>query len=275
MAKALNQLKETLKFIDVIVEIADARIPVSSRNPDFGNSFSHKPRLLLLNKRDLADETTTNQWLQYFLGFKGLKAIAINTISKQGFEYIVPALRELTYDKLALYKAKGYRNRPIRVIVVGIPNVGKSSFINKFVGKSIAKTGDRPGVTKAQQWIRIHPDIELLDTPGLLWPKFEDPEVGIKLAATGAIKEEIIPLEDVACWVVRWFMLNKPEALINRYRLADLAVEPEEVLRQIGVKRGFLQTGGKVNEQKTAALLLDELQKGKIARVTFDPVPKG
>ncbi|AVX20491.1 Ras superfamily GTP-binding protein YlqF [Carboxydocella sporoproducens DSM 16521] len=272
MAKAKNLLKETLKIIDVIIELVDARIPSSSRNPDFDILFGTKPRLMLLNKKDLADDVQTRRWLEYLNKSREKKqrAIAINTMNKEGYNEIVPALKDLAAEKLEALKAKGYRHRPIRVMVVGIPNVGKSSFINKLVGKTIAKTGDRPGVTRGQQWIRIHKDIELLDTPGLLWPKFADPEVGIKLAATGAIKEEILPIEDVVLWIIQWFLVHKPEALKERYKLTELSYDPYEILLAIGRKRGFLLAGGKVETQRTATVILDEFQKGKIAKVTFD-----
>lgn len=277
MAKAKNLLKENLKLIDVIIELVDARIPLSSRNPDFEHLFGLKPRLILLNKKDLADDVQTRKWLDYLNKVRESKqrAIAINTMNKDGFNEIVPSIKELAADKLESLKAKGYRHRPVRVMVVGIPNVGKSSFINKLVGKSITKTGDRPGVTRGQQWIRIHKDIELMDTPGLLWPKFADPEIGLKLAATGAIKEEILPIDDVVLWLLSWFILHKPEAIKERYKLSELANDPNEVLFAIGRKRGFLQIGGKVETQRTALVILDEFQKGKIAKATLDTIGEG
>ncbi|MCP8970154.1 ribosome biogenesis GTPase YlqF [Ectobacillus ponti] len=269
MAKARRQITEKLKLIDVVIELVDARLPASSRNPMIDEILTHKPRLVVLNKADLADDRVTKQWIQYFAE-KGQKAISINAQAGQGMKEITAASKELVKEKFDKMVAKGIKPRAVRALIVGIPNVGKSTLINKVAKKNIAKTGDRPGVTTAQQWIKIGKELELLDTPGILWPKFEDEMVGYRLAATGAIKDTILNLQDVAVYALRFLAAHYPKQLQERYALTEIPEDIVELFDAIGKRRGCLAGGGMIDYDKTAELVLRELRAGLLGRITFE-----
>lgn len=269
MAKARRQVQDALKLVDVAFELLDARIPVSSGNPMIGEILGNKPRLIILNKSDLADPTLTKKWIKK-LERPGIKAIAMDTIKGEGLKEVPKAAAALASEQMAKLAAKGRRPRAIRCMVLGIPNVGKSSFINRLVGRKATKTGDLPGVTKGQQWIRTAGSLDLLDTPGILWPKFEDPEVGFKLAITGAIKEQVFDIYDVSIKLLQWLVENNPEKLKERYKLTDLAPELPTLLKDIGARRGMLIAGGEVDTFKAAHLVLKEFRDGILGRYTLD-----
>ncbi|MBO9130179.1 ribosome biogenesis GTPase YlqF [Bacillus sp. 165] len=269
MAKARRQVTEKLKLIDVVIELVDARLPASSRNPMIDEIISHKPRLVVLNKADMADDTATKKWIAYFEE-KGHKAISINAQAGQGMKEITAACKVLVKEKFDKMIAKGIKPRAIRALIVGIPNVGKSTLINKLVKKNIAKTGDRPGVTTAQQWIKVGKELELLDTPGILWPKFEDQQVGLRLAASGAIKDSILNLQEVAVYALRFLGEHYPERLKDRYNLSEIPQDIVELFDEIGKRRGCLLGGGLVDYDKTAELVLRELRAGKLGRITLE-----
>ncbi len=269
MAKARRQVTEKLKLIDVVIELVDARLPASSRNPMIDEIIAHKPRLVVLNKADMADEGATKKWIAYFEE-QGYKAVAINAQAGQGMKEITAACKELVKEKFDKMIAKGIKPRAIRALIVGIPNVGKSTLINKLAKKNIAKTGDRPGVTTAQQWIKVGKELELLDTPGILWPKFEDELVGLRLAATGAIKDSILNLQDVAVYALRFLGERYPERLKERYNLSEIPEDIVELFDEIGKRRGCLLGGGLVDYDKTAELVLRELRAGKLGRLTLE-----
>lgn len=269
MAKAKRLIKENLIAIDMIVEILDARIPFSSRNPDIEQLVERKPRVLALNKADLADPVVLDQWVRYFRE-KGLVAVPIDAVKGQGLNKLVQAIRDGMKEKMERIKEKRGKARPIRLMVLGIPNVGKSSFINKLAKQNSAKVGNRPGVTKGKQWIKIAGDLELLDTPGVLWPKFEDQEVGKRLAATGAISDEVFPVEEVVPWLLDYLKENKGDLLKERFKLDLLPDSAGELLETIGKKRGCLASGGILDETKAYNLVLQEFRKGLLGKVTLD-----
>ncbi|WP_256761452.1 ribosome biogenesis GTPase YlqF [Cohnella sp. WQ 127256] len=275
MTRAKRQIEEKLKLIDVVFELLDARIPQSSRNPMVDEITNSKPRLVLLNKADLADPEQTAEWSRYFRA-KGLATHAIDANVGTGVKDLASKAKELVKEKIQRQIDKGMKPRPIRALIVGIPNVGKSTLINRLAGRSIAITGDRPGVTKGQQWIRFGGELELLDTPGILWPKFDDPIAGFRLAATGAIKEDVIHIDEVACFVLRVLVENYSSALSERYGLEGLPSElPDmqsaiEVLESIGRRRGCIVSGGNVDYEKAATLLLRDLRSGKLGRMTLE-----
>ncbi|MEE6448974.1 ribosome biogenesis GTPase YlqF [Gottfriedia acidiceleris] len=272
MAKARRQVTEKLSLIDVVIELADARVPAASRNPMIDEIISNKPRLLLLNKADLADPRITQQWLAHYEK-QGVMAIAIDAASGQGLKAIISSCEILVKEKFDKMRSKGIKPRAIRALIVGIPNVGKSTLINKLARKNIAKTGDRPGVTQAQQWIKVGKEIELLDTPGILWPKFEDQLVGLRLATTGAIKDSIINLQEVMIYAIKYLREFYPNVLKERYDMNEEVLFSEEVVDifdHIGKKRGLLMSGGMIDYDKTADLFLRELRAGKLGRLTFE-----
>jgi ribosome biogenesis GTPase A len=269
MAKARRQVQEKLKLIDVVVELVDARIPNSSRNPMIDDIISSKPRLMLLNKSDLADDKKTRDWIHYFSS-QGIKAIAIDAGSGKGMKKIIESCQELVKEKWDKLKAKGVKPRAIRVLIVGIPNVGKSTLINRLAKRNIAKTGDRPGVTTAQQWIKVGNELELLDTPGILWPKFEDQMVGMRLAATGAIKDNILNLQDVTVYTLRFLTEYYPDELKERYKLQEIPEDIVQLFDEIGKRRGCLMGGGLVDYDKTSELVLRELRGGKLGTFTLE-----
>jgi ribosome biogenesis GTPase A len=269
MAKARRQVTEKLKLVDIIFELVDARIPYSSRNPMIDEIIQHKPRLVLLNKADMADKEATNQWIKYFKE-KGIRAIAINSQAGQGMKEIVSASQDILQEKFDRMKAKGVKPRAIRAMIVGIPNAGKSTLINRLAKKNIAKTGNTPGVTKAQQWIKVGKELELLDTPGILWPKFEDQEVGLKLALTGAIKDTILNLQDIAVYALRFLEKRYPERMKERYQLEEIPEDIVELFDKIGKLRGCLMGGGEIDYDKVTELVIREFRSEKLGPITLE-----
>lgn len=275
MTRAKRQIEEKLKLIDVVFELLDARIPQSSRNPMIDEITGSKPRLILLNKADLADTEMTAEWSRYFRA-QGHSTHAIDANAGTGVKDLASKAKELLQEKIQRQISKGMKPRPVRALIVGIPNVGKSTLINRLAGRNIALTGDRPGVTKGQQWIRFGGELELLDTPGILWPRFDDPVAGFRLAATGAIKEQVIDIAEVACFVLRILVERYGSVLKERYGLEELPAElPDmqaaiEVMEDIGRRRGCLVSGGHVDYEKAAGILLRDLRSGKLGRMTLE-----
>lgn len=267
MAKARRLLLEQLEWVDVVLELADARIPVSSRNPMLDKMLGNKSRLLLLNKADLADPNSTSKWLTHLREAGPVYAVSATT--GIGVKQIVPELERMVQVKQARQAAKGIRPQMIKVMIVGIPNIGKSSLINQLTGGAQAKVGNKPGVTRGNQWVRIHERVELLDTPGMLWPKFDDPDVGRKLAALGAIKDDVFDIEELSIWIIDWLKLHSPNSLL-RYQVADLEV----TLENLGRKRGCLIHGGRVDTLKAAQIFLRELRMGQLGPITMDYIDK-
>lgn len=270
MAKARRQVTEKLKLIDVVIELLDARLPYSSKNPMIEEIIADKPRLILLNKADLADPSRTQLWINYFEREEGVKALAIDAQTGKGVQQIATSCKELVNEMLQKRANKGMLPRAVRALIVGIPNVGKSSLINRLAKKSIAKTGDRPGITKAQQWIKVGQELELLDTPGILWPKFEDQLVGFRLAASGAIKDEILDLQEIALFAALFLKENYPTRLTERYGLEIIPEDRVELLEAIGKRRGCLMSGGFIDYDKASEIVLRELRSGKLGPITFE-----
>ncbi len=269
MAKARRQVTEKLKLVDIIFELVDARIPQSSRNPMIDEIIQHKPRLVLLNKADMADKEKTKEWIRYFQN-KGIKALAINSQAGVGMKEITALAKEVLAEKFERMRAKGIRPRAIRAMIVGIPNAGKSTLINRLAKKNIAKTGNTPGVTKAQQWIKVGKELELLDTPGILWPKFEDQEVGLKLALTGAIKDTILNLQDIAVFGLRFLEREYPNRLKERFQLEEIPEDIVELFDKIGHVRGCLTGGAIVDYDKVTELVIREIRGEKLGPLTFE-----
>ena len=270
MTKTRRMMEETISLVDIVIELVDARIPYSSKNPDLDTLAKNKHRIILLNKCDLADEKATAIWTTYFEE-QGFRVIQMNALRGTGMNAVTDAARSLMQEKIEKLKARGRINVPIRSMIVGIPNVGKSTFINKYVGKTTAKTGDKPGVTRGKQWIKLKKDFELLDTPGILWPKFEDQEVGLKLAFTGAINDDILDSETLALSFIDHMLLRNAESIKKRYQLTfDSAEEPHVVLRQIAEARGFKVKGNEPDLDRTSKILLDEFRGGKLGRITLE-----
>ena len=272
MTKTRRQIEADLKQVDAVCEIVDARIPVSSRNPDIDSICGNKPRVIVLNRIDLADPAATKVWAQYFRG-KGMTVVMTDCKSRKGIADFNPAVRTACREKIERDKARGM-NRPVRLMVVGIPNVGKSTLINQVSGRKGAKAENRPGVTRGKQWVTVDSGLQLLDTPGILWPKFEDPEVGLMLAYTGAVKEGVIDLEELACRLIQLLWQRYPQAIRDRY-----GIEPEEgmngydMLQLAGKKRGYLLARGEINTERMAKVLVDEYRSGKLGKFTLE-VPK-
>ncbi len=269
MAKARREVTEKLKLVDIIFELVDARLPLSSRNPMIDQVIHQKPRLIILNKMDMADETETKKWIRYFES-QGSKAVAINSLEGRGLQAVTKASKEILEDKWNRMIAKGIKPRAIRAMIVGIPNVGKSTLINRLSKKSLAKTGNMPGVTKAQQWIKVGKEIELLDTPGILWPKFEDPEIGFKLAVTGAIKDSVIQMQELAIYALNFLEQRYPERLKERYGIDAVDEEIVKTFDIIGKKRSFISPGGEVDYEMTAEAIVRDIRNQYLGRVTFD-----
>lgn len=269
MAKTKRILSESIRLVDVVIEILDARIPRSSKNPDIDGLILNKPKVVVLNKMDLADGVVSGKWREYFR-LNGNKVIFVDALKGTGIRELNKVINDIMKEKVARDRKKGIIAKPIRSMVVGIPNVGKSAFINRIAGKKIAKTGDRPGVTRTKQWIRLNEKIELLDTPGILWPKFEDPLVGINLAITGAIRDEVYDTVDVASILVERLKLVYPDLLKARYKLDDLDKKGYEVLEDIAKKRGAIMSGGSIDYTRVAAIVLDELRGGKIGKISLE-----
>lgn len=269
MAKTRRMIEDNLKLIDVVVEILDARIPFSGRNPNFDDIIRNKPRLIVLNKADLADKNRTRQWIDWYAS-NGLRVIPISCTTGMGINTVLNEARAVVQDKIDREKEKG-RNRTLKLMMVGIPNVGKSSLINRLVGKASTKTGDKPGVTRGKQWLRIKGDAELLDTPGILPPKFEDQTVAMRLAYTGAIRDEIMNTELLAYSLCDYLRDNYSDELCTRYKLDSVEdLEGYEVLEKIGKKRGFVISGGEIDMERAANMVLDELRGAKIGNITLE-----
>ncbi len=274
MTKTRRMIAAEIGGMDAVCEIVDARIPLSSRNPDLDELTAGKPRLVVMGHIDQADETLTKRWAAWFRA-QGCAAIEVDAKSGTGVKQFAPAVRMLLRDKIAAYEAKGQVGRVLRVMVLGIPNVGKSTFINKVSGRKTAKAEDRPGVTRSKQWVPVDKTLELLDTPGILWPKFDDPAVGVRLAFTGAIRDEVVDVEELAMRLMDYLGTHYPAALEARYKIS---VAPDEdgwaLLEKAGRKRGFLISGGEVDTERMSRILLDEFRAGKLGRFTLEMPPE-
>ncbi len=268
MTKAKRMMQENIKLIDLVIELVDARIPVSSRNPDIDELAGNKSRIILLNKSDLADPSFNKQWTKYFEE-KGAHVLEINSRSGAGIKSIQGLVQEACKEKIERDRKRGIVNRPVRAMVVGIPNVGKSTFINSFAGKACTKTGNKPGVTKGKQWIKLNKGLELLDTPGILWPKFEDQEVGKHLAFIGSMNDEIIIMEELACDLIQEMTELYPEAVKDRYNIEELG-RPIEVLEAIAESRKCYSKGQELDLLKASNLFVDDFRAGKLGRVTME-----
>ena len=271
MAKTRRLMKESLPLIDAVCELVDARVPESSRNPDLDGIIGSKPRIVLLNKCDLADERATARKIKE-LAERGVTALPVDCRSGKGLEKFEPAVREVLKDKIKANADKGMAGKPLRVMVVGIPNTGKSSFINRMAGKYRAKVADKPGVTRGNQWFAIGSGIELLDTPGVLWPKFEDPQVGLKLAFIGSLKETTLDIQELAVILLSVMQKNYPDRLEQRYKVGGVqdVQESYELLEMIAAKRGMLLRKGEYDTERAAVMLLDEYRSGKLGKITLD-----
>lgn len=273
MTKTRRMMESDLRLVDAVCEIVDARIPVSSRNPDLDSICGDKPRMIILNRIDMADPARTKQWAAWFKA-RGMAVIQTDCKSRKGITDFAPALRRLLADKLRRYAEKGMVGKPLKVMVVGIPNVGKSTFINQVAGRKGAKAENRPGVTRGKQWVTVDQGLLLLDTPGILWPKFEDPEVGVRLAFTGAVKDDILDLESLAARLAGVLWRNYPEAMQARYKLDPAPdVSDPDLLLEIGKRRGYLISGGEIDLERTSRVLLEEYRAAKIGRFTLELPP--
>lgn len=268
MTKAKRQMQEDVKLIDLIIELVDARVPLSSRNPDIDEIGKNKARLILLNKADLADEAQNEAWKAYFQE-KGFYVVKVDSRNGAGMKLVQNVIQEACKEKTERDRKRGIKNRPIRAMVAGIPNVGKSTFINTFAGKACAKTGNKPGVTKGKQWIRLNKNVELLDTPGILWPKFEDQEVGKRLAFIGSVKDDILNMEELALELISYLCKNYPGALEKRYNIPEEGL-PVEILGEIARVRGCLKKGEELDYTKATGILFEEFRSGKIGRITLE-----
>ena len=285
MAKTRKQIEQDIKIVDIVIELLDSRIPISSRNPDIVNITAKKKRIIVLNKCDLSDESKNKKWISYFKN-KGIPAVLTDSNSGKGIDNCIKEIEKIMEEQLNIQAQKGRIGRKIRAMVLGIPNVGKSSFINRISKRTTAGVGNKPGVTKQKQWIRINDKIELLDTPGVLWPKFESEEVGLNLAFTGTIKEEILPKVEIAYQLVKYLLENYRNNIVERYGISKEYIEnklnqeqPEnvniyEIMLEIGRKRGCIISGGNIDEEKTARIILDEFKNGKIGKITLE-TPSG
>lgn len=272
MTKTKRQIQASLKLVDAVAEILDARIPLSSKNPDLQKLIQNKPKVVLLNKCDMANQTATSRWIDYYAS-QGITAIAVDCKSGKGLNKFAPAVNNVLSERRERLKAKGMVNPMLRIMIVGIPNVGKSSFINRVAKQNRAKVEDRPGVTRGNQWYSIAKNIEMLDTPGVLWPKFNDKIVGERLAFTGAVKDQILDTELLAVRLLDFLRNLKPADFIARFKLEDIdldAIDSYELLNVIGKKRGMLISGGEINTERAAIMLLDEFRSGKLGRITLE-----
>ena len=275
MMKAKRMMQENISLIDLVIELVDARVPLSSRNPDIDELGKNKSRLILLNKSDLADPEENRRWMAYFKE-RGFHVLEINARSGQGLRAIQPKVQEACREKIERDKKRGIKDRPVRAIVVGIPNVGKSTFINSFAGKACAKTGNKPGVTKGKQWIRLNRELELLDTPGILWPRFESEEVGKKLAMIGSMNDDILQMTELASELLSWLLVHYREPLFARYQITgEEEVTPVEMLALICENRRCYKKGQEPDYEKAAAILVDDFRSGRIGRITLEICGKG
>ena len=281
MAKTKKQIIEDLKLVDIVIELLDARIPISSQNPNIGEITKNKKKIVVLNKSDLADENQNNLWVEYFKN-KQMPAVIVDANSGKGIENCIKEIEKIMNKQLEEIAQKGRTGRRIRAMILGIPNVGKSSFINRISKRTTAGVGNRPGITRQKQWIRINEKIELLDTPGVLWPKFESEEVALNLSYIGSIKDTVIPQTEVAYQLLKFLLKNYKENIIERYKLTDQYIEtvlskpePEnvniyEIMQEIGRKRGQIISGGEVDDEKTSRIILDDFRTGKIGNITLE-----
>ena len=274
MTKAKRMMQENIGLIDLVIELVDARIPLSSRNPDIDELGKNKSRLILLNKSDLADAAANRIWMEYFKK-KGFHVLEVNAKSGQGLKSIQGVVKEACKEKIERDRKRGIKNRPIRAIVVGIPNVGKSTFINSFAGKACTKTGNKPGVTKGKQWIRMNKELELLDTPGILWPKFESEEVGRNLALIGSMNDEILEMTELAGDLIGYLLINYREQLIDRYQMdsLDAMTTPLAVLTHICENRKCYKKGQEADYEKASSIVMEDFRSGRIGRITLELPP--
>ncbi len=271
MAKTRRLITDSLKLVDVVVELVDARLPLSSRNPEIDRIVGSRPRVLVLNKSDISDPESNRRWLEYFES-KGICTVLADSLSGGGVKNIDTAIEKVLADKIERDLSRGIQRRPIRMLIVGIPNVGKSSLINRLAGRSAAKTGDRPGVTTAKQWIKLAGKYELLDTPGILWPKFEDEDVAKRIAFTGGIKDEIMDVEELAFYLTEFLCQNYPQMLTERYKIdnIDEFADAYDLMELMGKKRGCIMSGGRVDMFRTANMILDDFRSARIGRITLE-----
>ena len=272
MTKARRMMQEDIKLIDLVIELVDARVPLSSRNPDIDEMGKGRARLILLNKSDIADEKSNEAWMRFFEK-KGFFVLKVNSRSGMGLKAINGVVQEACREKLERDRRRGIKNRPVRAMVVGIPNVGKSTFINSYAGRACAKTGNKPGVTKGKQWIRLNKGLELLDTPGILWPKFEDQDVGMRLAMIGSIRDEILNTDELALSLIRFLKNSYPGRLSERYGCEE-EQEPLAVYEEIARNRGCIQRGQELDYGKAGAMVIDDFRNGKLGRITLE-FPEG
>lgn len=284
MTKARRMIEEDIKLIDIVIELVDARIPLSSRNPDIDELSRGKARLVLLNKADLADPKANKAWEKYFES-QGIKAVAVDSRKSGIAKRLLPVIMEACAERIERNRRRGIKNRPMRALIAGIPNVGKSTFINSFAGKGVAKTGNKPGVTKGKQWIRLQKDLELLDTPGILWPRQSDPVVGERLAMIGSIKDDIVQTEEMANTILRYLVRLVPEKLTERYELKEEQIKKTEtgaditneqcasLLEEIALFRKCLRKGGLPDTEKAALIVIDDFRKGQFGPITLDEIP--
>ena len=268
MTKAKRMMQENIKLIDLVIELVDARVPISSRNPDIDELGKNKARLILLNKSDLAEDKWNDAWSEYFRE-KGFSVVKVNSKKGGGIKSINGVIQEACKEKIERDRKRGILNRPVRAMVVGIPNVGKSTFINALAGKACAKTGNKPGVTKGKQWIRLNKNVELLDTPGILWPRFEDQAVGLKLAFIGSIKDEILQTEELAAELVKFMNENYPGVLENKYNVEE-DTDPYGMLEKITESRHCLVRGNELDTEKASVLLMDDFRNGRLGKLTLE-----
>ena len=272
MTKAKRQMQEDLKLIDLIIELVDARVPLSSRNPDIDSLGQNKARLIIPNKADLADERQNEAWTEYFIK-KGFHVVQVDSRKGGGMKRVQAMIQEACREKTERDRRRGIKNRPVRAMVAGIPNVGKSTFINTFAGKACTKTGNKPGVTRGKQWIRLNKNVELLDTPGILWPKFEDQKVGERLACIGSVKDDLLNLEELSLLLIDYLKERYPGVLAKRYGIEE-EKEPLKVLEEIAKVRGCLKRGEELDYEKAAGLIFDDFRSGKTGRITLEWAPE-
>ena len=271
MTKAKRMMQENIKLIDVVIELVDARVPMSSKNPDIDELAKNKSRVILLNKNDLGDRVKTEEWKQYFEE-QGYFVAMVNSRNGNGVKAVQNIVMDACKEKLERNRKRGIINRPIRAMIVGIPNVGKSTFINSFAGKACTKTGNKPGVTKGKQWIKLNKNVELLDTPGILWPKFEDQMVGLRLAMIGSIKDEILNITDLAISMIQFMQENYPNELQERYQLEEIEAEPVSILEEVAKVRACKKAGDLLDLDKAATLLMEDFRSGKLGKITLEQV---
>lgn len=267
MTKAKRMMQEDIKLIDLVIELLDARIPLSSRNPDIDNLANNKSRLILLNKADLADEKVTSLWVEYF-NSKGFIVVKLDSRNRGGMKQVHNAIMDACKEKIERDRRRGIINRPVRAMVAGIPNVGKSTFINSFAGRACAKTGNKPGVTKGKQWIRLNKNVELLDTPGILWPKFDDERVGTNLAYIGSVNDQILNLSELAFELVGFLTKEYPGVIKARYEVEEN--EPMEIINAVAISRSCLKKGGEADIDKAVAMIIDDFRSGKLGKISVE-----